>query len=59
MERDVVYVPRTKSQTPFIHEDHPTEEMPAYTLFILVRRQVIAFTAYLGENMRLDQYGYN
>lgn len=57
MERDEVYVPKTRSELGIPEEGHghiDYEEYfgdtPIYTLFVLVRQQVLAFPAYLRES---------
>lgn len=56
MERDEVYVPRTRSDLGIPHL--PTQEIdwedyfgdtPIYTLFMLIRQQLLAFPSYLCE----------
>lgn len=54
MERDEVYVPKTRSDLGLPKEGDPKldyEEIlgdtPIYTLYMLVRQQVLAFPAYL------------
>jgi hypothetical protein len=53
MERDEVYVPATRSKlglTPKATEhdyDDLLGDTPVYTLFMLVRQQILAFPAYL------------
>lgn len=56
MERDEVYVPKTRSDLGLPNEDDPSldyEEVlgdtPIYTLYMLIRQQVLAFPAYLRE----------
>ena len=56
MERDEVYVPKTRSDLgiPQEHNEHiDWDELfgdtPIYTLFSLVRQQLLAFPAYLRE----------
>lgn len=57
MERDEVYVPWTRSELkiPQIQEGHHIDyeeylgDTPLYTLFMLIRQQVLAFPAYLRE----------
>ncbi|TRM66555.1 fatty acid desaturase-domain-containing protein [Schizophyllum amplum] len=59
MERDEVYVPRTRTDLglPPASEAHPVDyeeilgDTPLYTLFMLVRQQVLAFPAYLLFNV--------
>lgn len=56
MERDEVYVPKTRSdlgipkdgEAAFDYEDY-LGDTPIYTLFMLVRQQLLAFPAYLRE----------
>ncbi|KAJ7628803.1 fatty acid desaturase-domain-containing protein [Roridomyces roridus] len=59
MERDEVYVPQTRSdlglpQEP-VHDESIYEELlgdtPIYTLYMLIRQQVLAFPAYLLFNV--------
>lgn len=55
MERDEVYVPKTRSELGIPEEDGQTKidydeylgDTPIYTLFTLVRQQLLAFPAYL------------
>lgn len=55
MERDEVYVPKTRADLnlPEETEGHKIEydellgDTPIYTLFMLIRQQVLAFPAYL------------
>jgi hypothetical protein len=55
MERDEVYVPKTRSDLniPEEHPDRPVnysdffDESPLFTLYMLVRQQLLAFPAYL------------
>ncbi|TFY64235.1 hypothetical protein EVJ58_g2769 [Rhodofomes roseus] len=64
MERDEVYVPKTRSDlgipkegdVAFDYEDY-LGDTPIYTLFMLVRQQVLAFPAYLLFNVS-GQKGY-
>jgi omega-6 fatty acid desaturase (delta-12 desaturase) len=56
MERDEVYVPKTRedlgiSEGPNeeIHWDEIFGDTPIYTLYMLIRQQVLAFPAYLRE----------
>ncbi|KAF8883956.1 fatty acid desaturase-domain-containing protein [Infundibulicybe gibba] len=57
MERDEVYVPKTRSDLglPAHHEGLDYEELlgdtPIYTLYMLIRQQVLAFPAYLLFNV--------
>ncbi|KAF8875927.1 fatty acid desaturase-domain-containing protein [Infundibulicybe gibba] len=57
MERDEVYVPKTRSDLgiPAHHEGLDYEEIlgdtPIYTLYMLIRQQVLAFPAYLLFNV--------
>ncbi|TFK32082.1 fatty acid desaturase-domain-containing protein [Crucibulum laeve] len=58
MERDEVYVPKTRSDLGLRREGDPKldyEEIlgdtPVYTLFMLIRQQVLAFPAYLLFNV--------
>ena len=58
MERDEVYVPATRSDLgiPTDHGPHTDWEeifgdTPIYTLFTLVRQQLVAFPAYLLMNV--------
>jgi omega-6 fatty acid desaturase (delta-12 desaturase) len=57
MERDEVYVPKTRSDlglpppgTDFDYEDI-FGDTPIYTLFILLRQQLLAFPAYLCSSI--------
>ena len=56
MERDEVYVPKTREDLNI--PDKPNDEIdwdeifgdtPIYTLYMLIRQQVLAFPAYLRE----------
>ena len=56
MERDEVYVPKTREDLNI--PDKPNDEIdwdeifgdtPIYTLYMLIRQQVLAFPAYLSE----------
>ena len=57
MERDEVYVPKTRSdigipqegEAEFDYEDF-FGDTPIYTLFMLIRQQLLAFPAYLRES---------
>jgi hypothetical protein len=56
MERDEVYVPKTRADLGIpdkTHDEIDWDEMfgdtPLYTLFMLVRQQLLAFPAYLCE----------
>jgi hypothetical protein len=56
MERDEVYVPKTRSDLglpkegePGLDYDEILGDTPIYTLFMLIRQQVLAFPAYLRE----------
>ena len=58
MERDEVYVPRTRGELgiPKVprHEidwDEFFGDTPIYTLYMLVRQQLLAFPAYLRKSM--------
>ncbi|KAL6302049.1 linoleoyl phosphatidylcholine delta-12 acetylenase [Sparassis latifolia] len=58
MERDEVYVPKTRSDLGIPKEgDHPFDyedyfgDTPLYTLFMLIRQQLLAFPAYLICNV--------
>ncbi|KAF8887557.1 hypothetical protein BD779DRAFT_1786111 [Infundibulicybe gibba] len=57
MERDEVYVPKTRSDLgiPAHHEGLDYEEIlgdtPIYTLYMLIRQQVLAFPAYLPNSI--------
>ncbi|EMD32299.1 hypothetical protein CERSUDRAFT_58880 [Gelatoporia subvermispora B] len=59
MERDEVYVPKTRSDLciPDEHQEHPIDyeeyfgDTPIYTLYMLIRQQVVAFPAYLLYNV--------
>ncbi|KAG6889934.1 tRNA-dihydrouridine synthase 3 [Termitomyces sp. Mi166 len=58
MERDEVYVPKTRSDLGLKKEGHPDldydeilGDTPIYTLYMLVRQQVLAFPAYLLFNV--------
>ncbi|KAI0087797.1 fatty acid desaturase-domain-containing protein [Irpex rosettiformis] len=58
MERDEVYVPETRSDLgiPNVSPEHVNwedffDDTPLYTLFMLVRRQLLAFPAYLLTNV--------
>lgn len=63
MERDEVYVPKTRSdlgipqegERPFDYEDY-LGDTPIYTLFMLVRQQVLAFPAYLRKSGKLSDW---
>ncbi|OJT06852.1 Delta(12) fatty acid desaturase [Trametes pubescens] len=65
MERDEVYVPKTRSDLGIPEEDGHTKidydeylgDTPIYTLFTLVRQQLLAFPAYLLYNVS-GQKGY-
>jgi len=59
MERDEVYVPKTRSDLGLPKEEHTGQaidydeilgDTPIYTLYMLVRQQVLAFPAYLLWN---------
>lgn len=59
MERDEVYVPKTRSDLG-IPQEHESESIdyeeilgdtPIYTLFMLIRQQVLAFPAYLRTSI--------
>lgn len=55
MERDEVYVPKTREDLGLKEEDGVTPvdydellgDTPIYTLYMLIRQQVLAFPAYL------------
>lgn len=56
MERDEVYVPKTRSDLGLPKEtDQKLDyaellgDTPIYTLFMLIRQQILAFPAYLRE----------
>jgi hypothetical protein len=56
MERDEVYVPKTRSElalppsgSPEIDYEEIFDDTPIYTLFMLVRQQLLAFPAYLRK----------
>lgn len=56
MERDEVYVPKTRTDLDLPKEGDPAldyEEIlgdtPIYTLYMLIRQQLLAFPAYLRE----------
>ncbi|KZS96677.1 linoleoyl phosphatidylcholine delta-12 acetylenase [Sistotremastrum niveocremeum HHB9708] len=59
MEKDEVYVPKTRSDLNLPHEEpgkeidyeHYLGDTPLYTLYMLVRQQVLAFPAYLLFNV--------
>ncbi|KAI0822416.1 linoleoyl phosphatidylcholine delta-12 acetylenase [Trametes gibbosa] len=59
MERDEVYVPKTRSELGIPEDDGLTKidyeeyfgDTPIYTLFMLVRQQLLAFPAYLLFNV--------
>ncbi|KAL0945986.1 hypothetical protein HGRIS_012264 [Hohenbuehelia grisea] len=57
MERDEVYVPKTRSDLDLPHSasaldyDELLGDTPIYTLFMLVRQQLLAFPAYLLFNV--------
>jgi len=59
MERDEVYVPKTRSDLGIPREDsdHPIDyeeylgDTPIYTLYTLIRQQLLAFPAYLIYNV--------
>lgn len=61
MERDEVYVPKTRSDLgiPPEHEhdtidwDEYFGDTPVYTLYMLIRQQLLAFPAYLSSSVRL------
>ena len=61
MERDVVYVPKTREDLNI--PEVPNEEIdwdeifgdtPIYTLYTLIRQQILAFPAYLRENIERE-----
>lgn len=53
MERDEVYVPKTRSDLGIPSPDTPIDyedifgDTPLFTLFLLIRQQLLAFPAYL------------
>lgn len=56
MERDEVYVPKTRTDLslpkegdPGLDYDEILGDTPIFTLFMLIRQQVLAFPAYLRE----------
>ncbi len=56
MERDEVYVPKTRANLGILDEgsekidyDEIFGDTPLYTLFMLVRQQLMAFPTYLRE----------
>lgn len=56
MERDEVYVPKTRSNLEIPDEgEHPIDygelfgDTPMYTMYMLVRQQLLAFPAYLRK----------
>lgn len=49
MERDEVYVPKSKAQVGLDDHDDIAGDAPFYTLFMLVRQQVLALPLYLCE----------
>ncbi|KAF9260845.1 delta 12 fatty acid epoxygenase [Marasmius fiardii PR-910] len=56
MERDEVYVPKTRKDLGISHEapidwDEIFGDTPIYTLFMLIRQQLLAFPAYLIYNV--------
>lgn len=58
MEKDEVYIPKTRSDLGIpegdndeIDWEHYLGDTPIYTLFMLVRQQVLAFPAYLLFNV--------
>ena len=61
MERDEVYVPKTRSDLGIPQEDehHKIDydeyfgDTPIYTLYMLLRQQLLAFPAYLSEHHAL------
>ena len=60
MERDEVYVPKTRSDLGIPEEqgghkidyDEYFGDTPIYTLYMLVRQQLLAFPAYLSKHRR-------
>ncbi len=57
MERDEVYIPKTRHDLGIPQEgDQPIDyeeyfgDTPIYTLYMLVRQQLLAFPAYLRES---------
>ena len=61
MERDEVYVPKTREDLNI--PEVPNEEIdwdeifgdtPIYTLYTLIRQQILAFPAYLRENIERE-----
>ena len=65
MERDEVYVPKTRSDLgiPQEHDHHGIDydeyfgDTPLYTLYMLIRQQLLAFPAYLCASFRLFSSG--
>lgn len=58
MERDEVYVPKTREDLGIpekAHEEIDWDEIfgdtPIYTLYMLIRQQVLAFPAYLRKSV--------
>lgn len=57
MKHDEVYVPKTRRALGLPSAESATEshydevfgDTPIYTLFLLIRQQLLAFLAYLGE----------
>lgn len=49
MERDEVYVPKSKAQVGLDHNDGIAGDAPFYTLFVLVRQQLLGLPLYLRE----------
>jgi len=60
MEKDEVYVPKTRSDLglpregdPRLDYDEVFGDTPIYTLFMLVRQQVLAYPAYLRKSFSI------
>jgi hypothetical protein len=58
MERDEVYLPRSRSELGIPHKpNHEIEwdelffDTPIYTLYMLMRQQLLGFPAYLSEDL--------
>lgn len=49
IERDEVYVPKSKAQVGLDHHDGMAGDAPFYTLYMLVRQQLLALPLYLCE----------
>ena len=66
MEKDEVYVPKTRNDLGIPEEDGHTVidyedyfgDTPIFTLFMLVRQQHLAFPAYLREFFFIDLISY-